>query len=238
MAVALITLIAPSANAAVTVSVGDSYSESFASQCGSSGTVKVWHPGGYDSGTGSVTVNGTFPSTHHTVTMTAISSGPDCTHAEMRYFTVHGSDARSTQSLESKDLGGYYGGRLDKPPTEHTATNGGKVVGYVFTNDLGNAVNEHTEGGVVVREVIEDSGGRRHLGEPTCIGVVVYKTGQVIARNTTDGTLRASIMTGRSGCLDEQQAAQVIATHQAAQAAFAAKWPSHYVASAWSYTRQ
>ena len=236
LAIALIAVTVPPAGAATTVTEGDSYEETFTSGCGASGTVKVWHPGGYDSGTGSVTVSGTFGNTHGRVTMTAVSSGQDCTDVEMRYFNVADSEDNAANTLA--DLGDdYYGGRVDKPLSEQTTTsNGDKVVGYAFTNDLGNEVNEDSEGGVVVREIIEDSYGDQRLGPSTCIGVVVYTTAQFVY--TFEGSLKASSRMSKTGCLDEQLAAVVIAAHQARQADFAAKHPSLYNASAWSYTRE
>ena len=255
MAIALLTLMAPSAGAAVSVSGGDDYSETFESQCGSSGMVEVWHSGGYDSGEGSVTVTGTFPNVHGSMTFTALSSGSGCAQAEFRYFTVRATSRASPQ--RSSPVNAHYcrnpgipadrcpdssifGVKLDNPDPAETSSGEEKVIGYYLSNDDGSTVSENNAGGVRATEIIEDSDGNARLGDSACLGTIVHTTGQGLSWNRdSQGRFTvavASSLSGTSGCLDEQDTAAYIAYHQQRETDFAASWPQLYVASAWSYS--
>ena len=250
MAIALLTLMAPSAGAATSVSGGAAYSETFRSQCGSSGTVEVWHPGGYASGTGSVTVTGTFPTTQSSVAFTALSTGSGCAQSEFRYFAVQGSPVGRPSPLNAPqcaipnldlydcydDL--FFGLKFDKPVSAQTTRDGKKILGYYITRDTGGGVHESNWDGTRVTEIIEDSAGDPRLGESTCRGTIVHTTGQGIARRTQDHEVIASSLSGTSGCLTAQEATAYIAYHQQRERDFAAKWPLLYDASAWSHTTE
>ena len=248
VALALLALMAPSVGAATSVSGGDAYRETFRSLCGSSGTVEVWHPGGYAVGRGSVTVTGTFPDIQNSVAFTALSTGSGCAQSEFRYFAVQGSSAGRPSPTNGAqcpipnldlydcfdDL--FFGLKFDKPVSAQTTTDGKKILGYYLTRDNGSAVYETNWDGARATEIIEDSNGNPRLGDSVCLGTIVHTTEQGIAQRLRDHAMIASSLSGTSGCLTAQEASSYIAAHQQRESAFASSWPLLYDASAWSYS--
>ena len=71
---------------------GTTYSKTFTSQC-PGGTVEVWHPGGYDSGS-SVTVTGTYNTygkARHSAVFVAVSTGSNCSSVKVERVLVSGT---------------------------------------------------------------------------------------------------------------------------------------------------
>ena len=79
-------------DAQAAVSQGGPYEKTFTSQC-PGGTVEVWHPGGFDSGSPSVTVTGTYSAygkQRHSAHFIAVSTAPGCSSAMFESVIVIG----------------------------------------------------------------------------------------------------------------------------------------------------
>ena len=162
-----------SASDAQAADQGETYSKTFTSQC-PGGTVEVWHPGGFDSGSPSVTVTGTYSAygkERHSDHFIAVSTGLGCSSAMFESVIViertsvpdNGSPTPIPPSatppsilrIQNTETGEYLYRPNGAPITDGAAL-------------------ERTQGSVVVSNIPGVDPSFEQTGQGTCIGGFYY----------------------------------------------------------------